>query len=277
MPFYHKLGQVPHKRHVQFKNPDGKLYREELMGLEGFSSIQSILYHHFLPPRVTKTGDLGPALPEYADFGPIRHRALATLHAPVGADPVSARIPLLGNRDVILGVARPNLAPFSFFNAVCSNPPTVVFCPMIRGADGKTKDTLNNVRATGEFVVNIVTEALAEAMNLSSVEAPPGVNEFEFARVTAEPSITARPPRVRESPVHFECRVRQIVEIGSGPGGGSLVIGEVLRIHVDERVLVGGDKINLAALKPVGRLAGSGYVRVTDVFEMERPKTQIKG
>ena len=86
-----------------------------------------------------------------------------------------------------------------------------------------------------------------------------------------------RPPRVRESPVHFECRVRQIVEIGSGPGGGSLVIGEVLHIHVDERVLMGGDKINLAALKPVGRLAGSGYVRVTDVFEMERPKTQIKG
>ncbi len=172
---------------------------------------------------------------------------------------------------------RRNLAPFSFFNAVCSNPPTVLFCPMIRGTDSKTKDTLNNVRATNEFVVNIVTEELAEAMNLSSVEAPPEVDEFEFARVTPEPSVAVRPPRVHESPVHFECRVRQIVEVSREPGGGSIVIGEVLHIHVDERVLVGGDKIKLAALKPVGRLAGGGYVRVTDVFEMERPGTQLKG
>lgn len=172
---------------------------------------------------------------------------------------------------------RPNLAPFSFFNAVCSNPPTVVFCPMIRSTDGKTKDTLNNVRATTEFVVNIVSEDLADAMNLSSVEAPPEMNEFEFARVTAEPSVTVRPPRVKESRVHFECRVRQIVEIGSEPGGGCLVIGEVLHIHVDDTVLTGGDKIALAALKPIGRLAGGGYVRVTDVFELERPKPMIKG
>lgn len=171
---------------------------------------------------------------------------------------------------------RPNLAPFSFFNVVCARPPTVVFCPLIRGTDGRTKDTLNNVRATNEFVVNIVSEDLAEAMNLSSVEAPPGLNEFEFARVTPEPSVTVRPPRVRESRVHFECRVRQIVEISPEAGGGSLVIGEVLHIHVDESVLMGSDKINLAALKPVGRLAGGSYVRVTDVFEMERPKTLIK-
>lgn len=172
---------------------------------------------------------------------------------------------------------RPNLAPFSFFNAVCSNPPTVVFCPMIRSLDGKTKDTLDNVRATNEFVVNIVSEDLAEAMNLSSVEAPPEVNEFEFARVTAEPSVTVRPPRVKESRVHFECRVRQIVEIGSEPGGGCVVIGEVLHIHVDDAVLTGGDKISLAALKPIGRLAGGGYVRVTDLFELERPKPILRG
>jgi homogentisate 1,2-dioxygenase len=106
MPFYHKLGQLPHKRHTQFRKPDGKLYREELMGLEGFSSIQSILYHHFLPPRVTKTEDMGSLKPEYVDFGPIRHRAFKTVQAPLGADPVSARIPLLGNNDVILGVSR---------------------------------------------------------------------------------------------------------------------------------------------------------------------------
>lgn len=106
MPFYHKLGKIPHKRHTQFKKPDGKLYREELMGLEGFSSIQSILYHNFLPPRVTKTEDLGPLKPEYVDFGPVRHRALATLEAPLGADPVSARVPLLGNNDVVLSICR---------------------------------------------------------------------------------------------------------------------------------------------------------------------------
>jgi flavin reductase (DIM6/NTAB) family NADH-FMN oxidoreductase RutF len=171
---------------------------------------------------------------------------------------------------------RPNLAPFSFFNVVCSKPPTVVFCPLVRGTDGKTKDTLNNVRATHEFVVNIVTEELAGAMNLSSIEAPPEMDEFVFSGVTPVASIQVRPPRVLESPIHFECRVRQIVEISSAPGGGSLVIGEVLHIHVDERVLLGTDKIDLRALKPLGRLAGGGYVRVTDIFEMERPKSLLK-
>ncbi|MBE7435951.1 MAG: homogentisate 1,2-dioxygenase [Anaerolineales bacterium] len=106
MPFYHKLGSIPHKRHTQFKKPNGKLYREEVMGLEGFSSIQSILYHHFLPPRVKETRDLGSAKPQYVDFGPIRHRAFKTEPILAGADPVSSRIPLLGNNDVILGVSR---------------------------------------------------------------------------------------------------------------------------------------------------------------------------
>ncbi|GAB4577894.1 MAG: homogentisate 1,2-dioxygenase [Anaerolineales bacterium] len=107
MPFYHKLGQIPHKRHTQFRKPDGNLYREEVMGLEGFSGIQSILYHHFLPPRVVKTEDLGPASPQYADFGPIRHRAFATGEIPQGGDPIAARRALLGNKDVILSVSRP--------------------------------------------------------------------------------------------------------------------------------------------------------------------------
>lgn len=106
MPFYQTLGSVPHKRHTQFKKPDGKLYREEVMGLEGFSSIQSILYHHFLPPRVKRIEDLGSAKPDYVDFGPIRHRAFKTHQTPPGPDPVTARIPLLGNNDVILGVSR---------------------------------------------------------------------------------------------------------------------------------------------------------------------------
>jgi homogentisate 1,2-dioxygenase len=115
MPFYHKLGQIPHKRHTQFKKPNGKLYREELMGLEGFSSLQSILYHHFLPPRVAKTNDCGPAKPEYVDFGPIRHRAFQTHQTPLGTDPVSGRIPLLGNNDVILGVSRAPKGTMEYF------------------------------------------------------------------------------------------------------------------------------------------------------------------
>ncbi|MDH5606793.1 MAG: homogentisate 1,2-dioxygenase [Anaerolineae bacterium] len=105
MPFYHKLGQIPHKRHTQFKKPDGSLYREEVMGLEGFSGIQSILYHNFLPPRVLKTEDLGPLKPEYVEFGAIRHRALATAGMPAGGDPASARVTLLGNNDVTLGLS----------------------------------------------------------------------------------------------------------------------------------------------------------------------------
>ncbi len=106
MPFYHQLGTIPHKRHTQFRKPDGKLFREELMGLEGFSSIQSLLYHHFMPPRVVQAEDLGSRKPEFIEFGPIQHRAFKTEAASPGSDPVSARIPLLGNNDVTLGICR---------------------------------------------------------------------------------------------------------------------------------------------------------------------------
>jgi flavin reductase (DIM6/NTAB) family NADH-FMN oxidoreductase RutF len=172
---------------------------------------------------------------------------------------------------------RPNLAPFSFFNVVCSNPPTVLFCPLIRGTDENPKDTLNNVRATNEFVVNIVTEELLNAMNTTSIEAPPDLNEFEFAGLTLMPSVTVKPPRVKESPIHFECKVKQIIDINDAPGGGSIVIGTITHIHAEERVMLGVDKINLSILKPVGRLMGSGYCRVTDIIELERPKNLIGG
>jgi flavin reductase (DIM6/NTAB) family NADH-FMN oxidoreductase RutF len=168
-----------------------------------------------------------------------------------------------------------NLAPFSFFNAVASRPPTVVFCPTIREFDAGPKDTLRNVRTTGEFVVNIVTEALAEAMNVTSTEFPPQVDEFAAAGVTAAPSAAVAPPRVAECPVHFECRLHQIVEVGSDPGGGAIVVGRVVHLHVDPSVLVDGDKIDLAALRPIGRLSGAAYCRVTDVFQMPRPKSQL--
>ncbi len=170
---------------------------------------------------------------------------------------------------------RRNLAPFSFFNAVCSNPPHLLFCPSIRGTDGGYKDTLHNVRATGEFVANIVTEALAEAMNLTSTELPPEVDEFELAGLTPVPAITVGAPRVAESPIHFECRVAQIIDLGRELGGGSLVLGRVLHIHVADDVLYDSDKIDLEKLKPIGRLAGAGYCRVTDLFDMPRPPSQL--
>lgn len=170
---------------------------------------------------------------------------------------------------------RANLAPFSFFNAVCPNPPTLVFCPNIRGTDGGQKDTLRNVRATREFVANIVTEEVAGAMNITATEFPAEVDEFQLAGLTPQPSAVVRPPRVAESPVHYECRLVDIIDFGDQPGGGSLVIGRVVHLHVREDVLLGVDKIDLARLKPVGRLAGSGYCRVTDLFEMVRPPSQI--
>ncbi len=170
---------------------------------------------------------------------------------------------------------QPNLAPFSFFNVVCATPPTLLFCPMTRSTDGSTKDTLNNIRATREFVVNIVTEPLAEAMTHTSVEAPQQVNEFEIAGLEAAPSAVVSPPRVAASPIHFECRLERIVEISNLPGGGNIVIGTVVHMHIDERVLLGEDKINLSALEAIGRLAGSAYTRTTDIFEIVRPKSQI--
>ena len=114
MPFYHRLGNIPHKRHTQFRKPDGGLYREEVMGLEGFSGIQSLLYHHFLPPRVLRVEDCGSVAPQYVDFGAIRHRAFKTVDAPTGGDPLSARRVLMGNNDVTLGTSRPT-EPMTYF------------------------------------------------------------------------------------------------------------------------------------------------------------------
>jgi len=169
----------------------------------------------------------------------------------------------------------PNLAPFSFFNAVCANPPHVLFTSMIRGTDRQPKDTLRNIRQTGEFVVNIVTEELAEAMNLTSTELPAHVNEFHYSQLNLMSSQVVRPARIAESPIHYECRLAQIVDLGDQPGAGSIVIGRVVHLHVADRVLIGEDKIDLAALKPIGRLAGSSYCRVTDIFDLPRPPSQI--
>ncbi len=163
-----------------------------------------------------------------------------------------------------------NLAPYSFFNAVAPDPPTIVFSSS-RRAGGKTKDTLTNVEQTGEFVVNVVVDEIAEAMNKTAAEFPVEVNEFEIAGLTEAPSIKVKAPRVAESPVNMECRLKQVVALGrDGENGNGLVIGEIVLLHIRDD-LIDGHRINHQRLKPTGRLAGSMYCRTDDIFELVRP------
>lgn len=165
-----------------------------------------------------------------------------------------------------------NLAPFSFFTAVCADPMTICFSPMRRGRDGAKKDTLVNIEATGEFVVNIVSEPLTAQMNLTSTEFPPEVDEFAAAGLTPAPSATVRPPRVGEALVAYECKLLQVVEVGEArAGAGALVLGRVERLYVADRALSPEGRIRLEVLQPVGRMAGNDYVRCTDLFSLERP------
>jgi flavin reductase (DIM6/NTAB) family NADH-FMN oxidoreductase RutF len=170
-----------------------------------------------------------------------------------------------------------NLAPFSFFNAVCVDPPLLAFAPGHRQpkqaavGHGEAKDTLRNVRETKEFVVNIVTYELAEAMNLTSGEYDASVNEFELAKLTPQPSKIVRPPRVAESPVSFECKLHQILDFSSRPTSSSLVIGQVVSIHISDAHLKDG-KLDRNSLDLIGRMGGIQYTRTTQRFEMVRPK-----
>lgn len=163
-----------------------------------------------------------------------------------------------------------NLAPFSYFNGVCSDPPTIMFAPARRPYDGKTKDTLNNIRTTGQFVVNIVSEDFAPQMVACATDYEPEVDEFQVSGLTPASSVKVKPPRVAEAKISFECRLNQIVEIGSGEAGsGFVVLGTIVLFHLDEEVYQDG-RINLEVLKPLGRLAGNRYARVTDTLEIIR-------
>ena len=164
-----------------------------------------------------------------------------------------------------------NLAPFSFFTGISANPPVICFSPMVRGAGGSTKDTLHNIRETGEFVVNIVSEDFAEQMNACSGDYPPDVDEFTVSGLTPIPSDLVKPARVAESLVNMECRLVQIVDVSSRPLGGSIVLGEVLRFHVADE-LFDDYRINPDLLRAIGRMGGPTYTRTTDRFNMERPK-----
>jgi len=168
------------------------------------------------------------------------------------------------------GEGVPNLAPFSFFNAVCSKPPIVLFSTVVRDG-GQPKDTLRNIEETGEFVVNIVSEDFAEKMNACSADYPPEVDEFAVSGLTPVKSNVVRPARVGESRISMECRLSQIVRFGDGePGNGSTIFGEVLLFHVAGEV-IDNFRINPATLKPVGRMGGPQYVRASDIFDLARP------
>jgi flavin reductase (DIM6/NTAB) family NADH-FMN oxidoreductase RutF len=163
-----------------------------------------------------------------------------------------------------------NLAPFSYFSAVCSRPPTVLFCPAVRTAAGSMKDTLKNVLSTGEFVINIVSESIAEQMNQSAAEVPPEVDEFALSGLTPIPGEVVRVPRVAESPVQMECKLREVVTISEQPGGASIVIGTVVRFHVRED-LFEDFRIDPDRLKAIGRMGGPTYCRTGDRFDIRRP------
>ena len=163
-----------------------------------------------------------------------------------------------------------NIAPFSYFNGVCSNPPTIMFAPARRGWDGSEKDTLINIRETNEFATNIVSESFAEKMVECSTDYDNDVDEFMISGLTPIPSEKITPPRLGEAKISFECKLNQIIEIGDGKAGsGFIVIGTVKLFHIDDSIMV-DEKVDIQKLNPIGRLAGNWYTRPTDNFKIKR-------
>jgi len=170
-----------------------------------------------------------------------------------------------------------NLAPFSFFNAVAYTPPQVMFATTAAHHEGGHKDSMRNALATGEFVVNLATWALREAVNLTSTPAPRTVDELELAGLTTAPSQLVAPPRVAESPVQLECRVTTSVELltPDPDDPNTVVFGEVVGVHIADAVLVNG-LVDVHLLRPIGRLGYREYVDVTESFEMTRPDWPLR-
>ncbi len=166
-----------------------------------------------------------------------------------------------------------NLAPFSFFNAVGSNPPAIMFSPCTK-ADGTDKDTLVNLQSVPEFVVNVVPDAIRNAMNDASYAYGPEVNEFQAAGFTAIDSRFVRPARAAESPVHLECRLVQIVPVGDGPLSANICIGEVLCFHIAREMMLPNDTVDVAKIDLVGRLGGADYSTIRDRFSLPKPEAR---
>jgi flavin reductase (DIM6/NTAB) family NADH-FMN oxidoreductase RutF len=165
-----------------------------------------------------------------------------------------------------------NLAPFSYFTVLSSKPAILGF-GIGSKRDGGKKDTLANLEFSGDFVINVVTEDLAEAMNRTAGDYPPEVDEFQVAGLTPEKCDLVRSPRVAESPINIECRLKQVLQFGDAPRINRFVIGEALRIHVRKELLE-GNVAKADRLKPIGRMGEDWYCRTQDLFEMKRPEIQ---
>ncbi|TVQ40337.1 MAG: flavin reductase family protein [Spirochaetaceae bacterium] len=167
-----------------------------------------------------------------------------------------------------------NLAPFSFFNGVCARPATLsVSFSYNPGRPDHKKDTLRNIEANREFVVNVAAEPQQQTMHATSGDFDVDVSEIERFGLTCVPSVCVQPPRILESPIQFECSLRQAIPIGEGPGSATLVLGTIEQIHVHDRLIDNALHIDAEALKPIGRLAGDTYCYVHDIFDLgPRPR-----
>ena len=169
-----------------------------------------------------------------------------------------------------------NLSPFSFFNVFSANPPIMIFSPARRVRDNTTKHTLENAAETKEVVINIVSYAMVQQMSLSSTEYGKGVNEFRKAGFTELPSSIVKPPRVAESPVQFECKVNDIIELGAEGGAGNLIVCEVVQLHIDEAILDAEGKINPIKIDTVARMGANWYSRSKEgIFEVPKPLSTL--
>jgi flavin reductase (DIM6/NTAB) family NADH-FMN oxidoreductase RutF len=167
---------------------------------------------------------------------------------------------------------KPNLSPFSFFNIFSSNPPILVFSPARRVRNNTKKHTLINCEETRQVVINVVNFDIVQQMSLSSTEYPDGVNEFEKSGLTPIPSEMVKPYRVAESPVQFECKVNQIIPLGTEGGAGNMIICEVVKMHINEAVLDADGAIDPMKIDLVSRLGGNWYSRAKEgLFEVEKP------
>ena len=168
---------------------------------------------------------------------------------------------------------KPNLAPFSFFNVFSANPPILIFSPARSGRTNTTKDTYNNVKVVPEVVINVVNYDIVHQMSLASSPYAPGVNEFEKAGFTVLKSDNVKPFRVAESPVQFECKVNEVIELGTEGGAGNLIICEVVKIHIHDEVLDSNGMIDQQKIDLVARMGGDWYSRANaeSMFEITKP------
>jgi flavin reductase (DIM6/NTAB) family NADH-FMN oxidoreductase RutF len=163
-----------------------------------------------------------------------------------------------------------NLAPFSFFQGVTSNPPTLMFVP-VNNRDGSKKDTVRNIEEVPEFVINVVPFSLGGTMNATSAPLPYGESEFETCDIATVPSERVRPPRVAAAPVSFECTKDRIVHIGEGPLAANVIFGRILLVHVSDAVLGANGWPDPGKLDLIGRLGHDSYTRTTERFDLKRP------